>query len=171
MRGSSSEGHATVLEFATWLSDTGISRYIQHELWVIPSLQSVHILAIAALFSSMLFINLRLIGKADVGHALSVTTARFLPWIWTGFVVLAITGVLLVVGEPRRELVSVPFWIKMGLIVVGLAATLWFARTVERDPGRWDRPEEAARARLYAFGTLIVWIGVITAGRLIAYVY
>lgn len=160
-----------MLEFAAWLSETGLSRFIQHELWVIPSLQSVHILAIAALFSSMLFINLRLIGKADAGQTLAATTSRFMPWIWIGFAVLAVTGILLVVGEPRRELVSAPFWIKMGLILVGLTATLWLARSVARDPDRWDRPEEAGRARLYALCTLIVWIGVITAGRLIAYVY
>ena len=160
-----------MLEFATWLSKTGISQFIQHELWVIPSLQSVHILAIAALFSSVLFINLRLVGRADVGHSLATTTTRFMPWIWVGFAVLAVTGLLLVVGEPRRELISLPFWIKMGLIVVGLAAVLWLRATVASDPDRWDRPAEAGRARLYALGTLIVWIGVITAGRLIAYVY
>jgi hypothetical protein len=160
-----------VLEFTTWLSETSLSQFIQDELWVIPSLQSIHILAIAALFSSMLFINLRLIGIADVGHALSATTTRFMPWIWIGFAVLAVTGALLVIGEPKRELISVPFWIKMALIVVGLAATLWLKRTVSRDPDRWDRPQEAPRARLFAFGTLLVWIGVITAGRLIAYVY
>ena len=160
-----------MLEFATWLGSTGLSQFIARELWVIPSLQSIHILAIAALFSSSLFINLRLIGRADVGQAVATTTKRFIPWIWTGFAILAATGVLLVIGEPTRELISAPFWIKMGLIVIGLAATIWFQRTVAADPDRWDRPEEAGRARLYAFGTMIVWIGVITAGRLIAYVY
>lgn len=160
-----------MLEFATWLSGTPVSRFIAHELWVIPSLQSVHILAIAALFSSSLLINLRLVGRADVGHAVAATASRFLPWIWIAFAVLATTGLLLVIGEPKRELVSAPFWIKMGLIAIGLGATLWFQRTVSSDPDRWDRPAEAGRARLYALGTLIVWIGVITAGRLIAYVY
>jgi hypothetical protein len=160
-----------LLEFAIWLSKTGLSRFIQQELWVIPMLQSIHILAVAALFSSTLFINLRLIGKADVGHTLVTTTGRFMPWVWAGFVVLALTGVLLVAGEPRRELTSAPFWIKMGLIVLAFVATLWFSWTVAQDADRWDRPEENFRARLYAFGTLTVWIGVITAGRLIAYVY
>ena len=160
-----------MLEFSSWLGDTGLSRFIQQELWVIPTLQCIHILAIATLFSSTLFVNLRLIGRADIGHALTATLSRFMPWVWTGFVVLAITGALLVVGEPRRELTSAPFWIKMVLVALGLAATLWLNQTVARDPDRWDRPEEAPKARLYAFGTLIVWAGVITAGRLIAYVY
>lgn len=160
-----------MLEFATWLSTTGLSRFIARELWVIPSLQTVHIMAIAALFSSSLFVNLRLIGRADVGHSITATLSRFMPWVWIAFVILAITGVLLVIGEPKRELISGPFWIKMGLIVVGLAATLWLQRTVAEDPDRWDQPETAGQARLYAFGTLLVWLGVITAGRLIAYVY
>jgi hypothetical protein len=158
-------------EFATWLSGTSLSELIRQESWIIPSLQSIHILAIAALFSSALIINLRLIGKADAGQALTATLARFVPWIWTAFLVLAATGAFLVIGEPKRELTSAPFWIKMSLIVVGLAATLWLQRSVSRNPAEWDRPENAGRARLYAFGTLLVWVGVITAGRLIAYVY
>lgn len=160
-----------MLEFATWLSDTGISQFIRQELWAIPSLQSVHILAIAALFSSSLFINLRLVGRADAGQTLATTLSRFMPWIWIGFVVLAATGLLLVIGEPERELISAPFWIKMTLIVVGLSATFWLRQAVAHDPAHFDLPENGGKARLYAFGTLLVWIGVITAGRLIAYVY
>lgn len=160
-----------MLEFASWLSQTGLSRFIQQRLWVIPALQSVHIMAIAAVLSSTLFVNLRLLGKVDRSHALALTALRFMPWVWTGLAVLLATGVLLVIGEPRRELLSAPFWIKMALILVGASASLWFQSTLRADPDSWKIANAGAKVRLYALGTFLVWCGVITAGRLIAYVY
>lgn len=160
-----------MLEFANWLAGTGLSQFIQRELWAIPALQSVHIMAIAAVVSSALFINLRLLGAADRSHKLMDTGRRFLPWIWGGLIVLATTGVLLVVGEPKRELMSVPFWIKMALVAVGAGATFWFQTTLKTRQELWEADRSFALVRLYAFGTLLVWVGVITAGRLIAYVY
>ena len=160
-----------MLEFANWIAETGLSRLIRSELWLIPALQSIHILAIAAVVSSALFINLRLLGKADRGHELAATARRFLPWIWVALGVLAVTGLLLIIGEPKRELTSAPFWIKMALIVVGALATAWFQSTLHSGRIAWETPASRGAVRLYAFGTLAVWVGVISAGRLIAYIY
>ncbi len=159
-----------MLEFANWLADTELSRYIREQLWVIPALQSVHILAIAAVVSSALFINLRLMYLADRSHELTQTASRFMPWVWTGLVVLLVTGLLLIVGEPRRELMSTPFWIKMALVALGTAVTIWFQSTLRDRHEMWTARVSMVPVRIYAFGTLLVWAGVITAGRLIAYV-
>lgn len=158
-------------EFALWLSSTGLSQAIRDNLWVIPTLQSIHIIAIAAVVSSALFINLRLLRIADKAQTITDTASRYLPWIWFGLIILLITGSLLVVGEPERELLSTPFWIKMGLIVMGAGATLGFQRSLRHHAGFWDEGRSRSAIRLYAFGTLAVWALVITAGRLIAYVY
>lgn len=160
-----------MLEFADWLAGTGLSQFIQQQLWAIPALQSVHIMAIAAVVSSALFINLRLLGVADNSHRLIETGRRFLPWIWGGLIVLAATGLLLIIGEPERELMSVPFWIKMVLVAIGTGVTYWFQTTLRTQQEMWEADGSVGRVRLYAFGTLLVWAGVITAGRLIAYIY
>jgi hypothetical protein len=160
-----------VLEFADWLAGTWLSLFIQRELWAIPALQSVHIMAIAAVVSSALFINLKLLGIADRSHRLMETGGRFLPWIWGGLIILATTGLLLVIGEPKRELMSVPFWIKMVLVAIGAGTTLWFQTTLRAHQEILDAGGVVRGVRLYAFGTLLIWVCVITAGRLIAYVY
>ncbi|HWK64085.1 MAG TPA: DUF6644 family protein [Rhizobiaceae bacterium] len=159
-----------MMEFATWLSETGMSRQIQSHLWVIPALQSIHILAIACVLSSTLFINLRLLRQVDRAHSLEETAQRFLPWIWCALGVLVLTGVLLVIGEPVRELTSVPFWLKMVLILIGAAGTLWFQRTLKTPEAGWDLTRSKTRVRVFACGTFLLWCAVITAGRLIAYV-
>jgi hypothetical protein len=158
-----------VEDFAIWLSETPASQFIQQELWVIPALQSIHIMAIAAVVSSALFINLRLLGLADRSHAIADTSRRFLPWIWYGLLMLLLTGLALIVGEPERELLSAPFWIKMLLVLIGTSVTFWFQSTLSTGEQSWALRQ--APVRLYAFGTLLVWAGVITAGRLIAYIY
>src|SRR5690606_15277884 len=53
---------------------------------------------------------------------------RFAPWIWAALVVMAVTGLLLVIAEPVREFTSLSFWLKMALIVVGVVGTIAFRR-------------------------------------------
>ena len=160
-----------MIDFATWLSGTSLSLSIQNELWVIPTLQSIHIIAIAAVVSSVLFINLRLLRVADRNHSVLETVQRFLPWLWTGLIILFLTGATLVVGEPLRELSSVPFWIKMALIVCGIILTTWFQRSLSTEYAAWDAGRSSGRIRMFAIANLVIWVAIIVAGRLIAYVY
>ncbi|MBK1796168.1 hypothetical protein JHL21_16895 [Devosia sp. WQ 349] len=160
-----------MLQFATWLGETAISRYIQREFWVIPTIQSLHILAIASLVSSQLFINLRLLGRAGVDAPLSAIADRYLPWFWGAALVLALSGTLLIVGEPKRELLSAPFWIKMALIPLGLLATVWFGKALLHPDLSSPASTLKTRSIIYSLATTVIWISVMTAGRLIAYVY
>jgi hypothetical protein len=45
-----------LLEFATWLQATSLSVTIQSVGWVVPFLQSVHILGIGVVFVSVLMV-------------------------------------------------------------------------------------------------------------------
>ena len=51
--------------FCNWLGSTSVSQVIQTTKWIIPTLQTIHILAIAALFSSAILFDLRLWGVVD----------------------------------------------------------------------------------------------------------
>jgi hypothetical protein len=141
---------------AEWLSQTAVSLAIQSHEWVIPTIQSVHIVAICAAVSSALMIDLRILGLAWREQTLSDTDARFSPWLSGALLVLALTGVLMIVGEPPRELLAISFWMKMGLVAFGMAAHA----TLRRRP-----------AKALAAATLAVWVCVIVLGRLIAYDY
>src|SRR6266702_3168429 len=99
----------SVSEFCDWISATPISQTLQSVTWIIPVVQSVHILAIAVVMSSVLLVNLRLVGVLAHGDKLSTLTRRYLPWIWAALLVLLISGLTLVVGEPKRELLNPVF--------------------------------------------------------------
>jgi len=104
-----------VLEFAEWLQTTPISVAIQSVEWIIPLLQSIHIVMIGVVFISILMVALRVLGHVRTDESFATVWARFAPWMWTGLVVMALTGLTLIVGEPIREFTALSFWLKMTL--------------------------------------------------------
>ena len=133
------------LEFARWLAQTSISLTIQTHLWVIPTVQSIHIVAIGIVLSSVFMVDLRVFGWAWTDETLRQTTRRFAPWLWGALAVLLATGLLMVVGEPVRELLSLSFWLKMCLIGVGASLAIGFQLT-SADTTAIGRPPRQALA-------------------------
>ena len=158
--------------FVDWLSQTPLSLAIQTREWIIPTIQSVHIVAIAVVMGSVFMIELRLWGWAGRDQTVSETTARFGPWLIGALGVLLVTGAVMVIGEPERELLALSFWLKMSLVAIGTIVAFAFQRAVERRDRAWE-PATVDRRRIKAaaFVVLLIWLGVIVLGRLIAYDY
>ena len=156
--------------FAVWLSDTPISLFIQNVLWIIPAVQTVHILAIAAVLSSVVMIDMRIFGLIGRGATMTETAGRYVPWIWWSLLVLAVTGITLITGEPVRSLTNPAFQIKMALLVVAMAVTIVFQLTLRRNAGLLDASARSAGlVRAAALATLLLWFAIAVAGRWIAY--
>jgi hypothetical protein len=158
--------------FVDWLSQTPLSLAIQTREWIIPTIQSVHIVAIAVVMGSVFMIELRIWGWAGRDQTVSETTARFGPWLIGALGVLLVTGAVMVIGEPERELLALSFWLKMILVAVGTIVAITFQRAVERRDRAWE-PAIVDRRLINAaaFVVLLIWLGVIVLGRLIAYDY
>ena len=156
--------------FADWLSDTPISTFIQNVLWIIPAVQTVHILAIATVLSSVAMINMRIFGLIGRGATMEETADRYVPWVWWSLLVLAVTGITLITGEPVRSLTSPAFQLKMVLLVVAMAVTILFQLTLRRNAALWDASAPSAGLiRAAACATLLLWFAIAVAGRWIAY--
>lgn len=155
-------------EFAEWLQATSLSTKIQAVDWIIPLLQSIHIVTIGVVFVSSLMIALRVLGRMRADEPFAVVWGRFAPWMWSGLVVMAVTGLLLVVGEPVREFTALSFWIKMTLLAIGIIGTAWFGHTF-RPAAATVRPEFSLGAKTAAVGIVVLWLAIIFLGRAIAY--
>jgi uncharacterized protein DUF6644 len=158
-------------EFALWLSGTYPSVLIQtHNSWVIPTIQSIHIAGIGIVLTSVFMMDMRILGLAGKDQTLQQTTNRFGPWLMWSLVALLVTGLLMVIGEPVRELVTVSFWLKMFLISVGTLVAAIFLRTLNRNEQEWgETMTRRLSIKLMAILTLLVWLAVVVLGRLIAY--
>ena len=162
---------ADVKQFAEWLSTTGPSVFIQeHNSWAIPLIQSIHIVGIAMVMGSVLMIDMRVLGWAGRDQTLRQTASRFGPWLTGSLWLLLATGILMVIGEPVRELVTFSFWLKMALVAIGSMVAAIFHAALRRHEQQWEdtlvhRPSIKGLAIL----TFLVWACIIVLGRLIAY--
>jgi uncharacterized protein DUF6644 len=159
-----------VNEFALWLSETRLSVAIQSHLWVIPAVQSVHIVCIGIVVASVFMIDLRIFGWASRDQTLLQTTRRFSPWLWSSLVVLLLTGVVMITGEPVRELMSLSFWLKMSMLAAGILVATSFQVSLRRNSLQWeDTLLDRWMTKSLAILTLLIWCSIIVLGRLIAY--
>jgi len=158
--------------FADWLATTSLSQAFQDHAWVIPTSQSIHILAVSVVFASVLMINLRLLGIVTRGRSVSQLSNSLLAWIWRGLAVLLFTGIVQTVAEPVRQFVTPVFWAKMVMILIVVTMTTLYAKAVRRNAPLWDADSSrpASAAVLAAISTLL-WLAIIVCGRFIGYTW
>ena len=156
--------------FCSWLERTSISQTIQTVDWIVPAVQTVHILAVAAVVSSVLMVDLRLIGISGRDQLLARVSERFRPVIWWTLPILLATGIIMIIGEPVRSLTNPVFQLKMALLVAAIIATLSYQVPLGRDPSFWHHSStRRGTARIIAVLSLLLWTGIVFAGRWIAY--
>jgi hypothetical protein len=159
-------------QLSAWLEQTQLSLAVQTHAWVVPTVQSIHILGIATLAASALMINLRLLGLYAADQPLKEVLTRFLPFIWWPLVVLLLTGIVMIAGEPPRSLKNPVFQIKMVLLAAAIVATALCRPALRRNPAFGDvTVRRRVGATALASASMVLWVGIIFAGRWIAYYY
>jgi hypothetical protein len=158
-------------QFAEWLSTTSPSVFIQnHNGWVIPTIQSIHIVGIGVVLGSAFMIYLRILGWAGMDQTLRQTTNRFGPWLTGGLCLMLVTGILMVIGEPVRELITFSFWVKMILVAVSTLIAATFQMSLRKRERQWEETLVHRRSiKGLVILTFLIWVCIIFLGRLIAY--
>ncbi|HXA78448.1 MAG TPA: DUF6644 family protein [Candidatus Acidoferrales bacterium] len=156
--------------FAEWLTKTSPSHAFRvQESWLIPGVQSIHIIGIAVIIGSLLMIVLRILGWAGTDQTLRQTADRFGPWMIGALVLQLLTGIVMIVAEPVRELVNFSFWTKMVFVAVGTVLSGIFLVALPNHEQRWEALVNRRSIRLLAILTFLIFLSVIVLGRLIAY--
>ena len=161
-------GPRVIQAFCDWLSNTPVSLKIQTVLWIIPAVQTIHILSVSFVMASMAMLDLRLMGIAGKRQAVSSMVERFVPWVWRVLLILIATGAILIVGEPGRELLNWAFRTKMAMVATVSLITLFVQNRNTRDAAFWETHKIAAA--VVGAVSLLLWVAIVTAGRWIAYV-
>src|ERR1700730_5835778 len=157
-------------EFCKWLAATSLSHAIQAAGWIISTLQTIHILSVAVVFSSAILVALRIWRLLERDVPLPEVAHRFLPTIWPVLLILLMTGSLLIVGEPRRSLLHFTFYLKMALLAVAIMLTAGLQRSISSSPNFWDKDRGRRMAGQFAATvSILVWCSILFAGRWIAY--
>jgi hypothetical protein len=159
----------SLLPFAEWLASTPGSIALHESLFMYPVVESAHVLTLC-LFVGMAFIwDLRLLGLILPNVPMSDMNRRVWPFMFVGFILMSITGVLLFYAIPIRSYQSV--WFRMKVIfLIAAAVNVWFFHNhVYRSIADWDTRTPPYAAKRAAVISLLLWAGIIVSGRMIAY--
>jgi hypothetical protein len=150
-----------------WLRTLPTSVYISESesLLAYPLVLFLHSVGMAVSVGVVSVVALRLLGLADM---VRVSSLRVLFRIfWAAFLLNLITGSLLFAAAATTIGYSPMYYAKLTLIAIGLVLSLPLRRFVDGQTSDQGVPR---RLRTIAAASLIVWVGVITTGRLIAYI-
>lgn len=151
-----------------WVESTSLSVAIREGGLPYPIIGGLHLLSIALFGGILLITDLRLLGWALKARKVSDVWHMALPWKRLGFVVVVVTGLLLMWAEPVRLYRSPSFWVKMTFFALVGVHALVFRRSVYAHPERLDAGL-SPQAKLAAAASLALWTGLIVSGRLIAF--
>ena len=157
-------------EFFEWLAATPSSTALRESHYLYLAVLAAHVLTLTVFLGSAIIIDLRLLGLVMTRVPVSQILTRLLPWTTGGFVVMAASGSLMFYASPANKFVNLFFRAKMVLLVLAGLAVWMFFRTVYRSIDNWDHhPAPPGSARLAGGLTLLLWVAILAAGRMIPY--
>jgi len=158
-----------IRQFSHWLAATPMSATLQQVAWAIPALQIVHILSISAAFSSIVLMSARLLGlnrEFNIDNFVRINLRILLISV----LMLVITGSILVISEPGRDLLNPIFWTKMALLVTGLISLgLLVSLRSNTNAGNVRVASRRYLEPSLAIILIAIWVGIVVCGRWIAY--
>ena len=144
---------------------------MRESLWLFPALETLHLLGMIVLVGTIGAFDLRLLGWVMLRQRVSDLANRLLPWTWVGFAVQVITGALLFSSEAVKVYSNPAFRFKMLLILLAGLNALIFHLVVFRNVAAWDNREVTpVPAKIAGLVSILLWIGIVAAGRFIGFV-
>ena len=161
----------SLLDFCQWVQDGHISTVIRESILGWPILEGSHLLGLGISAGTIAISDLRMMGLIFKKESASEVFHEMLPWTIAGFVVMVITGTLLLWSEPVKCYESIWFRIKvLFLFVAGINAYVFHSSNVYKKMAEWElAPNPPRAAKLAGVLSLISWGLVIIAGRTTAY--
>lgn len=160
----------SLLSLCQWLENTPLALALRGSVWMFDLAETIHTLGIVLVAGTIMLVDLRLLGLALKREPVSEVVARIVPRTLWGFALMFCTGGLLFSAEAVKMYHSPAFRIKLVLLSLAGLNALLFHLTVYRQAADWDNAAlTPARARIAGFLSLTLWIGIIAAGRAIAY--
>jgi hypothetical protein len=152
-----------------WLETSALAVAMRQWLWLYPVVEIAHIVGFVVLVGAAVMFDLRLLGLSR-RLPVDALARHLLPWSWAGLVLVLPSGVLMFAAHATEWGGSPAFRLKLLLLAAAGINAVVFERLTLRTVPAWNQGVTApAPARLAAVASLLLWAGVISCGRLLAY--
>jgi len=160
----------SVMEICKLLETNSVGVAIRESSVLFPVIEGIHVLALSFSVGLILITDLRLAGVLLRKRAASEVWDQFLPWLTGGFITMSITGALLFWSHALAAYSSVAFRTKLILLLLAALNAAVYHLTIYRKMSAWDFDViPPIGARVAGWTSLVLWIGIITMGRIMAY--
>lgn len=160
----------SLYEIFQYIDCTRSSTALRESYYVFPIVEGTHVISLALSVGLVIWFDLRLAGWVLKDQAVSAVFRPLRPYMLGGFAITFITGFLLFWSLALRCYGSPFFWAKaMMLVLAGVNITIYHL-TIDRKNMQWDKlPTPPMQARIAGVVSLTLWVGIIAAGRMMAY--
>lgn len=160
----------SIVDILTALSETPLSVFLRESSWAFPAAETVHVVAVSFVVGLIAIVDLRLLGVASMGHALTRLMRDVLPWTWAAFVVAVIAGLAMFISQPVDYFINTAFRIKVFLLILAGCNMIFFHVVTFRGVADWDRSRSLPlAARLAGAASLTFWIAIVFLGRQVGF--
>ena len=146
-----------------------IAKAMREWLWLYPSVEIVHIVGFTILVGSVAMFDLRVLGLSK-GISIRALSRHLLPWSVGALFLIVPSGLLMFSAHASDFLTNRAFQLKMALLLSAGMNAAYFRMGPYQSVKSWDVDAPAPlAAKLSVALSLALWIGVISCGRLLAY--
>lgn len=159
-----------MLSFAQWIQDTGFFTYVRSSTFFYPIVLSLHMCGIAMFGGMILLGDLRMLGIAMTRYKASDFLAQLRTPKRFGLLLMICMGILLAGSKAEEYYYNIFFRVKM-VLLIGVALHGFVFRRLYENTAAWDESKAIpAQAKLAASISLLLWTGLVIAGRGIGYI-
>lgn len=151
------------------LESSALASSIRQSVWLYPTVEILHILGFAILVGAAILFDLRLVGFAKRIPVVDVA-AYFKKWAFTSFMLVLISGGILFVINAVSLASNQAFILKMVLLLAAAINAVVFQLYSSKRMPQWNKDTPSPLpAKLAGIFSMILWVSILAAGRLIAY--
>jgi hypothetical protein len=149
---------------AGWARDFGA--FVVGHTWVWPSCETLHFVGLSILFTTVLIVDLRMLG---VAKKISFSALyQLMPLGMLGFALNLVTGMFFFIGAPQQYTKNPVFYWKMVFVILAAINVLYFMLL---DQPWTVGPEDEAPfgTKIMAASAIFLWIGILFFGHMLPF--
>ena len=160
-----------MIELLTAVEESALSVFIREwpSVFGFPTILFLHTLGLAMVAGTSIAIDLWILRGATAGAPLNLLGLT--RTMWAGFGINLISGLALLLAYPAKALTNWVFYLKMGLVLLGVYVAARINREIAARGGISAVLTMGFDARRWAVVSLLLWAAATVTGRLLAYTH